>query len=284
MSGGLALGAGALYVGTSEKTAHIHSYDFDGRALPAAFSFRGEEGAAAKISGLCVDSDRRVWIADKEGARLWCFSVFGRRLADVPGELEDRTGCLGQPVTVASLGEDAEQELVVGSGGRRRHALHILPVEAGAGAALSLRPQGHHDKEFEDVIHVDVCEDKIICCERGAGRVQVFQQREFHFAFEPDVPEGAELRCARMCADGRFVCAFGGEASALLLLDRRGRLMKTLAAHGEGDGCVFEPSDIVLEREVSGAKARVWVLDRDACRIQVFTLEGRCHGAFTGFP
>jgi len=284
MSGGLALGAGALYAGTAEKTAHIHSYDLDGRPLAAAFSFRGQADAAAKVSGLCVDSDRRLWIADKQGACLWCFSVFGKRLVQVPGDSEDRTGCLGRPVAVASLGEDAEQELVVASGGRRRHALHILPVEAGAGGALSLRPQGHHDKEFEDVIHVDALEDKILCCERGAGRVQIFQHREFHFAFEPEVPKGAELRCARMCADGRFVCAFGGESSSLLLLDRRGRLMKVIASAGEEEGCVFEPSDLVLERGALDAKARVWVLDRDACRIQVFTLEGRCHGSFPEFP
>ncbi len=284
MSGGLALGAGALYVGTAEKTAHIHSYDLDGRPLAATFSFRGREGAAAQVSGLCVDGDRRVWIADKQGAYLRCFSVFGKRLAEVLGDAEDRTACLGQPVAVVSLGEDAEQELVVGSGGRRRHALHILPVEAGAGAALSLRPQGHHEKEFDDVVHVDALEDKILCCERGANRLQVFQHRDFHFAFEPEVPKGAELRCARMCEDGRFVCAFGGESSSLLLLDRRGRLMKVLASAGEEAGCVFEPSDLVLERGVSDVKARVWVLDRDACRIQVFTLGGGCHGSFPEFP
>jgi len=284
MTGGLALTAGALYVGTAEKTAHIHAFDFDGHPLAPGFSFRGEHEAAADVSGLCVDGDRRLWIADGAGACLWGFSVFGKRLARVPGDGEDRTGCLGRPVAVASLGEDTEQELVVAGRGRRRHALHVLPVEAGAGSSLSLRPQGHHDKEFEDLVHVDALGDKILCCERRAGRVQVFQERDFHFAFQPEAPVDAALCCARLTEDGRFVCAFGGDASSLLLLDRRGRLMKVLASAGEEPGCVYEPSDLVLEHGSSDATARVWVLDRDGCRVQVFTLGGRCHGSFPEFP
>lgn len=284
MNGGLALTAGALYVGTSETTAHINAFDYDGTPLRPGFSFRGEREEAAGISGLCVDGDRRLWVADRTGWCLWGFSVFGKRVVRVPGEGEDRTGCLGRPVAVASLGEDTEQELVVAGRGRRRHALHLLPVEAGAGAARSLRPQGHHDKLFEDIIHVDALEDRILCCERGVGRVQVFERRDFHFSFEPDRPKDAELRCARICEDGRFVCAFGGERSSLVLLDRRGRLMRTLAESGEEEGRVYEPSDVVLERGARDSAARIWVLDRDGCRVQVFTLEGRCHGSFPEFP
>ena len=284
MNGGLALAAGALYVGTAETTAHVHAYDFDGHPLAPGFSFRGEHDRPAQIAGLCVDGDRRLWIADGAGACLWGFSVFGKRLARVPGEEEDRTGSLGRPVAVASVGEDTEQELVVASRGRRRHALHVLPVEAGAGQSLSLRPQGHHDKQFEDLVHVDASDDTILACERRAGRVQVFQDREFHYAIEPEAPENAELRCARSTDDGRFVCAFGGATSSLLVLDRRGRLMKVLAESGEEEGCVFEPSDLVVEEGSPDASARIWVLDRDGCRVQVFTLGGRCHGSFPGFP
>jgi len=284
MNGGLALAAGALYVGTAETTAHVHAFDFDGHPLRPGFSFRGEHDEAAAVSGLCVDDDRRLWIADGTGACLWGFSVFGKSLARVPGEAEDRTGCLGRPVAVAFRGKDTEQELVVAGRGRRRHALHVLPVEAGAGGGLSLRPQGHHDKLFEDLIHVDAIDERVLCCERGAGRVQVFERRDFHFAFQPEVPEDAELRAARMCEDGRFVCAFGGDSSSIVLLDRRGRLMRVLAEGGEEEGAVYEPSDLVLERGAPDSTARVWVLDRDGCRVQVFTLEGRCHGSFPQFP
>ena len=284
MSGGLALGAGALYVGTSEKTAHIHSYDLDGRPLAAAFSFRGRDGAAARVSGLCVDSDRRLWIADSAGACLWGFSVFGRELVHIKGERADRSGSLGAPISVASIGEDAGQELVVASRGSRRHALHILPVERGAGEGVSIRPEGHHDKLFDDLIHVHTSGELLLACERRTNRVQIFKNREFHYAIEPVASEGAELRCARTTGDGRFVCAFGGENSAIVLLDRRGRLMRVLAESGEAEGKVFEPSDLVIEEGESDLRTRVWVLDRDACRVQVFTLEGGCHGSFHEFP
>lgn len=284
MSGGLALGAGALYVGTAEKTAHIHSYDLDGRPLAAAFSFRGRADAAAKVSGLCVDSDRRLWVADSAGACLWGFSVFGTELVHINGEPADRSGSLGAPIAVASIGEDTAQELVVASRGTRRHALHILPVESGAGVSVSLRPEGHHDKLFDDLVHVHTKGDLILASERRANRVQIFKEREFHYAIEPVVPKGAELRCARLTADGRFVCAFGGGSSALVLLDRRGRLMRVLAESGEAEGRIYEPSDLVIEEGEADSRTRIWVLDRDACRVQVFTLEGSCHGSFHEFP
>lgn len=284
MNGALALAAGALYVGTAERTAHVHAYDLDGHPLAPAFHFRGEEESAAHIAGLAADKDRRLWIADGAGPCLWGFSVFGQQFARVEGEKQDRTGAIGVPVGVASVGEDTEQELVVASRGRRRHALHILPVEAGRGDGRSLRPQGHHDKLFEDLIHVDAVDDTIIACERRVGRVQVFREREFHYAIEPEAPARAELRCARLMEDGRLVCAFGGAASALVVLDRRGRRIGLIAEAGEEEGCVFEPSDLVLEMGAEDASARIWVLDRDGCRVQVFTLSGRCHGSFPEFP
>jgi hypothetical protein len=284
MSGGLALAAGALYVGTAETTAHIHAYDLDGHPLAPAFHFRGEEGGPAHIAGLAADRDRRLWIADRAGPCLWGFSVFGKQFARVGGEEQDRTGAIGVPVGVASVGEDTEQELVVASRGRRRHALHILPVEAGRGDGRSLRPQGHHDMLFDDLVHVDAVGDRILVCERRVNRVQIFREREFHYAIEPEMPVGAELACARLLEDGRIVCAFRGSTSGVLLLDRRGRRMRLLAEGGEEEGCVFEPSDLVVEAGVSDAGARVWILDRDGCRVQVFTLSGRCHGSFPEFP
>jgi hypothetical protein len=191
---------------------------------------------------------------------------------------------LGAPIAVASIGEDAAQELVVASRGSRRHALHILPVESGAGAGTSLRPEGHHDKVFEDLVHVHTKGDFLLASEQRANRVQIFKEREFHYAIEPVAPKGTELRCARMTGDGRFVCAFGGESSALVLLDRRGRLMRVLAESGEAEGEIYEPSDLVIEDGEVDSRTRIWVLDRDACRVQVFTLEGSCHGSFQEFP
>jgi hypothetical protein len=53
-----------------------------------------------------------------------------------------------------------------------------------------------------------------------------------------------------------------------------------LAEGGVGDGCVHEPDDLAVEEAECDRRSRVAVLDRDAERVQVFNLEGRCHGAF----
>jgi hypothetical protein len=57
-------------------------------------------------------------------------------------------------------------------------------------------------------------------------------------------------------------------------------VLRVLAEHGDDGGQVIEPSDVVVEPEASDRTRRLAVIDRDGERVQVFTLEGRCHGAF----
>ena len=81
-------------------------------------------------------------------------------------------------------------------------------------------------------------------------------------------------------ADGRMVLACAGAVSALLLVDGAGGLLRILAAEGEETGAVRHPADVVAEDGSDDASTRVAVIDRDGERVQVFTLVGRCYGAF----
>jgi hypothetical protein len=80
--------------------------------------------------------------------------------------------------------------------------------------------------------------------------------------------------------DGRLVVAVAGEASALLLLDAAGRLLRVLAEEGEHDGGVFQPAGVAVDAGGLDASTRLAVVDQDGERVQVFTVEGRCYGAF----
>ena len=71
-----------------------------------------------------------------------------------------------------------------------------------------------------------------------------------------------------------------GPASALLLCDASGRILRVLATEGAGAGCVDQPGDVVVEEGDRDATSRVVVIDREGERVQVFTLEGRCYGSF----
>ncbi len=286
MAGSLAYKRGVLYVGSEERTAHVRSFDLDGRELEAGFSFAGEDGGAASVRGLDVDEDHRLWVADEVGCRLRAFSLFGDPLAGVPG-LEggdhDRGGVLGRVIDVATRGSDEAQELLVASGGRRRHALQVLGL--GGGGARSLRSLGQVDREFRDLAGVAWEGDTSWACERGGGRVQVHRDGDFHFAFQLDVPAG---RCflpnaVAPCGDGRLVLAQGGEASALSLLDRSGRVLRVLAEGGEREGQVSEPGDVVVAPDGDDRHTRVLVIDGEGTRVQVFNLEGDCYGTFPGF-
>ncbi len=282
MHGSLALASGVLWVGSHEKTAHVRAFDLDGRSLGRGFSFRDERFPHTAVTGLAVDPDHRIWVADRPASRVRVFTLFGAEVAS-HGALEsgtdrDRPLPISDPTDVCLVGDDLDEPFVlVGSGGRRRHAARVL--EAAGPLVTSLRPLGDPQGSFHDVRGVAAGGRFAYVCEATAGRVQVFRDLDFHFAL------GAGERAFRPVAaaptsDGRLVVASAGPASRLVVFDRGGRPREVLAGPGAGDGGIEEPGDLALAEGVSDRESRLFVLDRDGGRIQVFNLEGRCYGAF----
>lgn len=286
MSGSLTYLKGVLYIGTEEITAHIRSFDLDGRELDAGFSFRSPENDAASVDGLDIDDDHRLWIADGTAGRLCAYTLFGEEVAGVQSfesGKHDKGGVLGRVSDVVSFGSDDAQELIVTSAGRRRHALQRLQL--GDGRTQSLRSMGRIDRAFQDLRGVFRRDEYIWACERGAGLIQIFRDGDFHNSFGLGGTPDSEFRpnAIEALEDGRMVVATGGEASALCLLDRRGRLMRVIAEAGHDEGQVTEPSDLVLVEGVDDAHTRVVAIDSEGTRVQVFTITGNCHGTFPGF-
>jgi hypothetical protein len=289
MYGSLCLKLGILYVARHASTAHVQAYDLDGHRVGAGFSFRGADGSGAAASGVDVDDDHRLWIADGASDRVRCFTVFGRELAGATewrrrgGADTDRAENL---VDVATDGVEDAQQLLIAAGGRRRHALHLLHLSSGR--ALSLRPQGDPLGRFDGLARAAIAGRMIYACEARAGRVQVFRDGEFHYLFRLPPNPGSRARFEPVAiaplSDGRAVIAQGGSESALLLVDRGGRLLRAIALHGEATGQVFEPSDLAVEERDSDHASRVAVIDCDGDRVQVFTLDGACFGAFADLP
>jgi hypothetical protein len=281
---------GILYVGRHALTAHVQPYDLDGHKLGAGFSFRGQHGRAAAVTGIDIDDDHRLWIADGAGERVRSFSLFGQELpgvesSAVPGERAP--GRFEALVDVATAGLEDEHELLITSGGKRRHALVLLHLASGR--AHSLRPDGDPLGQFDGLRRASVRGRMVYACEAGAGRVQVFRDGEFHYLFRLSTNPGSAARfqpqAVAPLSDGRLVIAQGGSSgSALLLVDRGGRMLRTLAEHGEATGSVFDPSDLALDEAESDHRTRIAVIDCDGDRVQVFTLDGACFGAFADLP
>lgn len=295
MNGGLGLRAGVLYVGRHADTAHVRAYDLDGRALGRGFWFRScDDSGGARISGLDVDRDRTIWIADPAAGRLRGFSLFGREVVsfaqlrgapsnDTRGG-EDRRGDLSHISDVTVLEGEEEDRLLVACAGRRRHALAIARQDGRFVAEL--RPEGDPRACFRGLARAAAHGRWIWACEAGAARVQVFRDGEFHFLFRVPARAGArfEPTAAAALADGSWVLAVRGEESALLVVDAAGRLVRVLAGSGCDTGEVQSPEDLVVQPGRDLAATLVAVLDRDAERVQVFTLEGRCYGAVEPLP
>ncbi|MBK8180685.1 MAG: hypothetical protein IPK67_17680 [Planctomycetes bacterium] len=300
MHGSLSLRAGVLYVGRHADTAHVRAYDLDGVPLGAGFSFRARDGhGGARVDGLAVDRDRTLWIADRASSSVRVFSVFGRESGGIeflrgapPSDTrggEDRRGDLSGICDVALLEDSAEEapgedRLLVTCGGTRRHGLAIARLDGTW--VRGLRPEGHPLGHFRGLTRAKAHGRWIFACESGAGRVQVFRDGEFHFSFCVPGPGGGRLEpaAAAPLADGRWVLALRGATSALVVVDAGGRVVRTLAEAGRDTGAVDSPEDVVVEPASDLSATRIAVLDRDAERVQVFTVEGRCYGALEPLP
>jgi len=271
---------GVLYVGRHAKTATISSFDLDGHPLETQFSFRDYEGGRSSAAGLAIDDDYRIWVADAAAGKVRAFTLFGVEVVTLgDGNESDVAGLLGQPVAVQVQGSDADRWLTIGSGGRRRHAVQQFHVESGR--MLSLRPLGDPEGRFQDVHAVTHAGRFVYVCECRAGRIQVFRDAEFHFSITVPARNGAFRPVGlRVLSDGRLIVGTGGDESSVLLLDGVGRLLRVVAEAGREGGRVAQLSDIEVAEARRESATRLAVLDHDGERVQVFTLSGRCYGAF----
>ncbi|MFN0242658.1 MAG: hypothetical protein ACKVWV_07165 [Planctomycetota bacterium] len=290
MHGSLCFKNGVLYVGRHLRTAHVRPYDVDGRALGPGFGFESCAGGRASVHGLAVDEDHRFWIADGASGMVRAFTSFGRELANVRGReprAADRAGSLGEVIDVDVTGVELESRVWIASAERRRHAVQCFDRDGVLRA--SARPLGDPQAEFHGVVRLTVSGRLVYVCEPAAGRIQVFRDDEFHFVIAlpaSDRPSGGfRPRCAAALADGRVVVAHGDvEAGVLAVLDGGGRTLQVLARAGVDTGDVLDPVDVVVDDRADDARTRIAVLDRAGDRVQIFTLDGRCFGAFVELP
>lgn len=287
MQGSLAIHHGVLWVGREEKTAYARPFDLDGRALGPGFSFRDPQCGRACASGLALDGDHRLWVADGPAGKVRGFNVMGREVATLgpaPDPAADVRGWIGRPVDVACDASEEESQLVVASIGHRRHALQRFTPE---GRLIgSLRPGGDPKGRFHELRGVTTAGPFTWASEGGAGRIQVFRNDEHHYHLVPGpLPRGGFAPSAvAPVGDGRLVLAYGAppgaEGGGVLLVEPGGRVLLVLAGPGRDEGSVLEPNDLALFPGPDDRHTRVAVIDLDGERVQVFNLEGRCYGAF----
>ncbi len=305
MQGSLRLHGGVLFVGRQNLTAEVATYDLGGRPLETRFTFRDEAMGRSSVSGMDVDADRRLWIADAAGEAIRCFSLFGQQVAAVSDReasaaegparpriqslgASDRHGLIGSPVDLRVVGEDDDTTLIVASGGTRRHGLQVLHIASGRGRSIA--PLGDPEGKFQRIRGLDWRGEELAVVESGARRVQIFEgevtgRLVFRFAFP--IPEAlGEPEAVALVGDGRVVVATAGEASGVYLFDSNGRRIAQLAKDGaadpaaeeSGDASVDQPGGLALELGRNDRDSRLCVLDRDGERVQIFSLDGRSFG------
>ncbi|MCP5021239.1 MAG: hypothetical protein GY930_05630 [bacterium] len=282
MQGSLCQANGVLYVGRHAKSASITAFDLDGRLLQRIADFKDETVGRSSASGICVDADHRLWVADGPAGSVRGFTLFGKQIAHLGADAreEDQRGALGVPVDVLATGEDEELVLVVASAGIRRHAVQVL--DPGGGRTLSLRPLGDPHGRFQEVCALAARGGKeLLVLESKVARIQVFRGGDFYFSIP--LPQGSDQgrpRAMSVAPNGRIVVALGGPAAGVVVLDDEGCVFNQVALTGEAEGQVEDPCGLAIAPRDGAQAERVFVLDRFGDRVQVFTLDGNCYGAF----
>jgi len=300
--GSLALFEGVLYWGlNSGAGAGVRAHDLDGHPLDVELGPGPGDPRGASVSGLAVDPDRRLWMADTLGRCVRGYSLFGRE----GGRFEPKTGALEAPaasyvdgpVDLVVAPGDTWRGLWIATGGERRAAVGLFLPDGTRLAAL--RSEGDPKRPFRRITRLAARDEELWVLESGARRVQVFRRGDFHFLFglPEDVRRGRRWpRALWPLSDGRLVLAVddgGGEqaGAAVLLLDQGGHLLRVLVGgHDEvsegpvvPEGVVSGPVDLVVEESELDRRSRLVLCDLEGTRVQVFNLEGRCYGSFAAF-
>jgi hypothetical protein len=284
----LSFAAGVLWVARRARSWRVEPHDLDGRRLAGGFGVRAEPGRRARVSGLAVDRDRRVWLADPGAGRVRCCSAFGAELPGLArGEL-DAPGSIGEPIDVACDGVEDGALLAVAQAGERNHALQLVRPDGAPVATLDSR--GERRRAWRGLtrcgLSLSACAGAesggalAWACERASGLVQVFRGGRFDHAWR--APRGLQPEAAVRLEDGRWVLLAGdAHECAVLLVDAAGRELATLARPGRGEAQLDAAEHLAVEPGAeSDRRTRVAVLDRAGARIQVFNLEGECYGGF----
>ena len=270
MHGSLALKDGVVWVARHGSEWQVAAYNLDGHRLGPGFSLGTFESGAPQVSGLEVDSDRGLWLADSASEGVRAFSVFG-----VEGDSIEHA-YLGNVSSVAVRGEDESKQIFVASSGLVHGNVQLFDGEGKRVGAL--RSLGDPAMSFRDIAGIAVSEGLAYVCERRGAVVQVFRGLEFYFAF--GLGSDFEPTAAAALSENRVLVTSGGERAGLHLFDAAGRHVAQLAQGGSGDGELLEPSDVVVSEGREERLTRIVVIDSDGDRVQVFSLAGECYGAF----
>ncbi len=285
MHGSLALARGLLLVGEHAKTARVRVFDLGGRELDLGFSFRDPHAGRSAVAGLAVDGDRAIFVADTPADRVRRFSFFGREVGGIGRAAGDAQaapvlpGLVTQPVDVEVRGDRDQGWIAIACGGERRHAVQLFDPELAFRSSYAAF--GESARPFRGVCRLASEGERLYVAEALGRCVQVFRSGGFLFAFHLTDSSGQRLEPSALAplGDGRLVVGCRAPQSALVLVDGAGRPLRTLALEGEEEGAVLAPSDAVVEPGADDRHGRLFVIDRDGLRVQVFTLEGRCLGA-----
>lgn len=250
---------GCVYV--VDKTARIQRFSPDGEY---EFGWRMPEWDKGKPTGLMVDAQNHVWVADTHYARVVIYDRDGKELEHFGAEGEGP----GQFIfpTHTAIGPDGTR-YVSEYGGNDRIS-RFTPAweylgsfgDRNAGPAALVRPQAMAMDADGTLWVADACSHRICHYDGGGALLGAFGT----MGSEPGqlkYPYGLAL-----CPDGTLlVCEFGN--NRIQRFDRSGKSLEAWGSAGAGPGQLAEPWGVAVGRD-----GRVYVVDYRNHRVQMFRM------------
>jgi sugar lactone lactonase YvrE len=275
MFGGLDVRRDLLCVGHSDSKGRVFVVDLKDKLIKNAWIFSGDQ-EFADAGGLCIDSYGHVLVADAHNDLVRRFTLFGKEVGRIgkpqPGKARlayvDENGYLEKPNDVAV---DAQDQIYVACGDRA--LVHgVQRFDKQGGASRSFRAFGEPNEKFGAPLGIALGANRLFVADTFNGCVQTFRKEGrfigmFSTATFPG--EVSQPTAVAVLPGDRLAVAQWKEPSVVKCFDLSGTFVSTLIQGGEGKGSVHEPTGLVVDE-----RARLFVLDRDGERVQMFDPAG----------
>ncbi|MHB1034427.1 MAG: NHL repeat-containing protein [Pirellulales bacterium] len=245
-----------------DMTARIQVFTADGEFLRG---WRTPDHQIGKPTGLTIDHQGRVLVADTHYYRVLVYSSFGKLLKTIGGTRGSGPGQFG---LVTDAEEDSQGNLYISEYGEWDRIQKFSPAGKyllewgghGSEPGQFMRPQNLAMDKDDHLWVADTCNHRIQVFD-SQGKLLRIWGRQGSAPGELCYPHDLVL-------DGQgcvYVCEFGNHRIQKFTLD--GRSLGTWGAVGRGEGQLFNPWALVRD-----SQGRIHVLDTNNHRVQRITM------------
>ncbi len=241
-----------------DMTARIQAFDTDGNFIR---SWRTPEYKTGKPTGISVDRQGNILVADTHYYRLLIYSPEGKLLKTIGGTLGEKPG---EFHLVRDAVQDSQGNYYISEMGEFDRIQKFSPDgefllqwgEHGRGPGQFVRPESMAIDENDHIWVADSCNHRIQVFDTGGNLLKMWGSEgdapgELYYPYDLVIDDNGNV----------YVCEYGNHRVQKFTPD--GRSLGWWGAEGRGEGQLFNPWALVRD-----SRGRIHVLDTNNHRVQ----------------